>query len=228
MNVLNPMLPPVSGQVIKLALRRAIAVALMLSGLTFAAAVQAEKADRNKPLNIESDKMQLDDLKQVTVFTGKVLLTKGSIVIRAERLVLKQDPEGYQFGTAYGLPGKVASFRQKREAVEQYVEGYGEEIEYDGRTEVVRLKKSAVLKRLEKEKLVDEVCGNLIVYESLSEVFSADSGPAGACNPSGRVKLVIQPRADAASPAGSAGAAPGAAKPAGPALKSSDRPNSVK
>jgi lipopolysaccharide export system protein LptA len=187
--------------------------------------VFAEKADRAKPLNIEADKMQMDDLKQVSVFTGRVLLTKGTIIIRAERLVLKQDPEGYQFGTAYGSSGKVATFRQKREGVDQFVEGYGEELEYDGKNEIVRLKKSALLKRLEKEKIVDEVCGNLIVYESLTELFTAESGPAGTCNPSGRVKLVIQPRADDAAPAGTP--APKPVSP-GPALKPSDRPNAVK
>jgi lipopolysaccharide export system protein LptA len=186
---------------------------------------RAEKADRDKPLNIESDKMQMDDLKQVSVFTGRVVLTKGTIIVRADRLVVKQDPEGYQYGTAYGAGGKVASFRQKRDGIgDQYVEGFGDEIEYDGRAEIVKLKKNALLKRLEKEKVVDEVCGNLIVYESLTELFSADSGPAGNCNPNGRVKLVIQPRSASAPPSGAV-ALPATA-PA--TLKPSERPNTQK
>jgi lipopolysaccharide export system protein LptA len=202
-----------------------------LLALWLVAPAWAERADRDKPLNIEADKMQMDDLKQVSVFTGRVVLTKGTIIVRAERLVMKQDPEGYQYGTAYGGTGKTASFRQKREGADQFVEGYGEEIEYDGKAEVVKLKKNALLKRLEKEKSVDEVCGSLIVYESLTELFSADSGPAGACSPNGRVRLVIQPRTGAVlstvpgSP--TAGTSP---KPDSGAnsLKSSERPNSVK
>lgn len=198
--------------------------------LCFATPVFAERADRDKPLNIEADKMQMDDLKQVSVFTGRVVLTKGTIIVRAERLVIKQDPEGYQYGTAYGSAGKTASFRQKREGADQFVEGYGEEIEYDGKAEIVKLKKNALLKRLEKEKSVDEVCGNLIVYESLTELFSADSGPAGACSPSGRVRLVIQPRSGAAVPVTPGSAALPNAKPeaAPTVLKPSERPNSVK
>ncbi len=198
--------------------------------LCIAAPVFAERADRDKPLNIEADKMQMDDLKQVSVFTGRVVLTKGTIIVRAERLVIKQDPEGYQYGTAYGSAGKTASFRQKREGADQFVEGYGEEIEYDGKAEIVKLKKNALLKRLEKEKSVDEVCGNLIVYESLTELFSADSGPAGACSPNGRVRLVIQPRSSAAITVQPGAAALPAAKPdsASPGLKPSERPNSVK
>jgi lipopolysaccharide export system protein LptA len=199
--------------------------------LCFVAPVQAERADRDKPLNIEADKMQMDDLKQVSVFTGRVVLTKGTIILRADRLVIKQDPEGYQYGTAYGAPGKTASFRQKREGADQFVEGYGEEIDYDGKSEIVKLKKNALLKRLEKEKSVDEVCGSLIVYESLTELFSADSGPAGACSPSGRVRLVIQPRTGATPPIPANGVAPAPSPkqdPTAPALKASERPNSVK
>lgn len=201
-----------------------------LMALCFVAPVFAERADRDKPLNIEADKMQMDDLKQVSVFTGRVVLTKGTIILRAERLVIKQDPEGYQYGTAYGSTGKTASFRQKREGADQFVEGYGEEIEYDGKSEIIKLKKNALLKRLEKEKSVDEVCGNLIVYESLTELFSADSGPAGACSPNGRVRLVIQPRSGTAIPATPGRVAPPNAKPdsGSPVLKPSERPNSVK
>jgi lipopolysaccharide export system protein LptA len=207
------------------------AFAKVALALCVVAPAQAERADREKPLNIEADKMQMDDLKQVSVFTGRVVLTKGTIILRAERLVIKQDPEGYQYGTAYGAPGKTASFRQKREGADQFVEGYGEEIDYDGKSEIVKLKKNALLKRLEKEKSVDEVCGNLIVYESLTELFSADSGPAGACSPSGRVRLVIQPRTGAtpAIPAGGVAPAPNPKQdPTAPALKASERPNSVK
>jgi lipopolysaccharide export system protein LptA len=215
------------------ALVRGLGLPLLL--LVLVMPVQAERADRDKPLNIEADKMQMDDLKQVSVFTGRVVLTKGTIIVRAERLVIKQDPEGYQYGTAYGSAGKTASFRQKREGADQFVEGYGEEIEYDGKAEIVKLKKNALLKRLEKEKPTDEVCGNLIVYESLTELFSADSGPAGACSPNGRVRLVIQPRSGA-----TVAVQPGAAQAVGvppptskqdnaaTTLKQSERPNSVK
>ena len=37
----------------------------------------AEKADRNKPMNIEADALRYDDLKQTSVFTGRVVLTKA-------------------------------------------------------------------------------------------------------------------------------------------------------
>ena len=162
----------------------------------------AEQADRTKPINIEADSMTYDDLKQVNTFTGGVTLTKGTILIRADKLVLRQDPQGYQYATAYGNP---ASFRQKREGVDQFIAGSAQQLDYDGKTETVKLQEKANLKRLERERVTDEVHGNLIVYDSLSEFFNVQSGgPASATpeNPSGRVRVVIQPKSgDAPAPA---------------------------
>ena len=77
---------------------------------------QAEKADRTKPMNIEADAMRYDDLKQTSVFTGNVVVTKGTIIIRGARIDVRQDPEGYQYGVVTAAPGKLAYYRQKRDA----------------------------------------------------------------------------------------------------------------
>ena len=164
--------------------------------------VAAEQADRGKPINVEADRMQYDDLKQINVFTGNVTMTKGTIVIRADRLVIRQDPEGYQYGTAYGNP---ATFRQKREGVDQFVHGVGQQLDYDGKTETVRFQQRASLKRLERERVTDEIHGSTIVYDARSEFFTVESGGARAAtpeNPGGRVRVVIQPKnPDPAEPA---------------------------
>ena len=177
---------------------RLAAAALMLAGTLSTA--WAEKADRNRPTQIESDAMHYDDARQTTVFTGNVTLTKGTLVIRGERLVLRQDPEGYQYGTATGNP---ATFRQKREGVDQFVSGLAQQLDYDGKAEVVNLRERALLKRLEGARTVDEIHGSLIVYDSRSEFFKVESGGPKAAtpdNPGGRVRVVIQPRATEAPP----------------------------
>ena len=169
----------------------------------------AERADRDKPISVEADAMRYDDLRQVNVFSGNVTLTKGTIVIRGDRLTLRQDPEGYQYGTAEGAP---ASFRQKRDGVDQFIVGVGQKISYDGKTETVRLQERASLKRLERERVIDEVHGKVIVYDSRNEFFDVQGGGAAASspeNPSGRVRVVIQPRNAPAEPA-----APGTLTPA--------------
>lgn len=163
----------------------------------------AEKADRNKPMNIESDTLRYDDLKQLSVFTGSVVLTKGTILIRGARIDVRQDPEGFQYGVVTAEPGKLAFFRQKREGVDEYIEGEGETIEYDGRADSVKFIKRAQMRRLRGATLADEVTGDTIHYEGANDVFSVDGGAARAGAGRGRVRALLTPKPsdNAAAPA---------------------------
>ncbi|MGD9945754.1 MAG: lipopolysaccharide transport periplasmic protein LptA, partial [Burkholderiaceae bacterium] len=147
----------------------ALIVITALAALIAPLPAVAERADRNKPINVEADRMQYDDLKQINVFTGNVVLTKGTIQIRADRLVIRQDPEGYQYGTA---TGSLASFRQKREGVDQYISGRARQIDYDGKLETFRLQQQAMMQRTDGPRVIDEVHGSDILYESRSEFFT--------------------------------------------------------
>lgn len=156
-----------------------------------APACHAEKADRDKPVNIEADRMSYDDLRQVNLFEGNVTLTQGTLLIRADKLTVRQDPEGFQRGTAEKGPGGFAYFKQKRENMDEYVEGWGERIEYDARSE-----KAELITRARIVRGADEVRGNFISYDGRSEFYTVlggrDSGSTN--NPDGRVRAVIQPR----------------------------------
>lgn len=191
-------------------------LALMLSG----APAQAEKADRNKPMNIESDALRYDDQKQTSVFSGRVLLTKGSISIRGEKVAVRQDSDGFQFGLVSAEPGKLATFRQKREGLDEFIEGESESIEYDGRADVVKFLRNARMRRYLGATLNDEFTGALIVYNNATETFSIDgapaSGPAGTGG--GRVRAMLTPKSAAPAPATAASAA---ATQAAPTLRSS-------
>ena len=175
--------------------RSALAALLALLIALPGGIAHAERADREKPVQVEADAMTYDDAKQVNVFTGAVRLTKGTILLTADRLVLRQDADGFQYGTATGTP---ARFRQKRDAPgDQFVAGEALRIEYDGKTETVRLIQKAMMTRLEGTRVTDEVHGNLIVYESRSEFVTVESGGPKAAtpeNPAGRVKVIIQPK----------------------------------
>lgn len=165
-----------------------------------AAGASAEKADRNKPMNIESDALRYDDLKQISVFTGNVVLTKGTIIIRGARVDVRQDPEGYQFGVAIAEPGKRAFFRQKREGVDEYIEGEGETIEYDGKTDIVKFIKTAEMRRLRGATLADLTTGDVIVYDNNTDVFTVDGGaPKGTTGGRGRVRAMLTPKQDKAT-----------------------------
>jgi lipopolysaccharide export system protein LptA len=200
------------------------ALSLALAAVLAAAPAGAEKADRNKPMNVEADALRYDDLQQTSVFTGKVVVTKGTIVIRGARMTVKQDPEGYQFGTVTAEPGKLAFFRQKRDGVDEYIEGEGETIEYDGRADRVKFIGRAEMRRLRGATINDETSGSVITYDNTNDQFTVDGGAvAGAtpANPGGRVRATLAPRTTAAAGAPAAGAS--AARPAASAASAPAR-----
>ena len=165
----------------------------------------AEKADRDKPMNAEADTLRYDDLKQSSVFTGNVVITKGTTIIRGQQVDVSQDPEGYQQAVAIAAPGKLAYYRKKRDNVDEYIEGEGERIEYDSRADTVKFIRHAVVRRYKGSTLADETTGALIVYDNNTDVFSVDGGAQNrtAANPTGRVRAMLSPRIDP-PPTGSA------------------------
>lgn len=171
---------------------------ILVLALGFSLPVQAEKADSTKPTNVEADQMGYDDVKQVNTFTGNVVLTRGTLLMKAHKLVVIQDPAGYQHATLYAGPSApLASFRQKRDgAPDQWIDGQAERIEYDGKTEIVKLFTKARMRRLDGTRPTDEVEGEFISYDSRAEFFSVNNTAGGASKPgAGRIRAVIQPRA---------------------------------
>ena len=191
---------------------------LAVAALLLAPGARAEKADRTKPMNVEADAGRYDDVKQVGTFSGNVVVTKGTIQIRAGQIEVRQTAEGYQSGMATAAPGKLVSFRQKREGVDETIEGLADRVEYDSRSDTVRFVGHAVVRRYRGATLADETAGSLISYDNAAEVFSVSGGVAAssAANPSGRVRAVLTPRDAAASAPEPAASAP-ALKPS-PAL----------
>lgn len=174
---------------------------VLVSGLTIAASSMpalAERADRDKPVNIESDRMNADDSKKTAVFEGKVVLTQGTLSIRGDRVTVTQDAQGFQTGSALGSP---ASFRQKREGSAEYIEAEADRIEYNGKMDKVEFFGRARLRR----DCGDDVRGNYISYDAKSEFFTVNSSGSGNANarggPADRVSAVLMPKTPATDPA---------------------------
>jgi lipopolysaccharide export system protein LptA len=189
------------------------ACALALGAL--ATPVQAEKADRLKKMEVESDQPGKVDLQnQIVVFNGNVVVSKGTMSIRAARIEVRESPEGYQYATAIGSSGQLATFRTKRDNVNEFVEGEAERLEYDSKADTIRFINRASVKRLRGTAVADEVTGAVITYDNTAELFTVSGGPSAAtpANPTGRVRAVLTPRegtpaaAEAASAAASEGA----------------------
>jgi lipopolysaccharide export system protein LptA len=165
----------------------------------------AEKADRGKPLTIEADQPgTLDLVKQVLVFSGNVVVAQGTMAIRAERVEVRERPDGHRGASASGAPGRPASFKQKREGLDETIEGSADRIEYDSRGDVVRFSGNAQVRRLRAGAPADEVSGAVITYDSGNETFSVQGAPAGSAASApngGRVRVVITPKPEAAAAA---------------------------
>ena len=172
---------------------------LSLALLAAVPPVAAEKADRSKPMNVEADSLRHDDLKQTSVFTGKVVLTKGTIVIRGGRIDVRQDADGWQHGLVTAEAGKLAFYRQKREGLDEFIEGEAEQIEYDSKADRVKFIKRAEVRRYRGASLADEIVGSLITYDNTNDVFSVDGGPTSPAA-GGRVRAVLAPRGAASAP----------------------------
>jgi lipopolysaccharide export system protein LptA len=166
---------------------------LALSLCLSAAPVLADRGDRDKPVNLAADRMTVDEGKKVQVLDGNVELVQGTLIIHADKLVVTQDANGFQKGVAYGTPGHLATFRQKREGKDEYIDGEAERIEHDGKSEKTELFDKAHLKSG-----LDEVQGQYISYDGKTENYLVTSGPSAAGTGKGnrqeRVRAVIQPK----------------------------------
>jgi len=156
-----------------------------------AVAAFAEKADKDKPMNIEANRMSSDEARRMSIFEGGVVLTKGTIVVRADRIVVHQDADGFQLTTAYGKPVR---FRQKADRKDNkegaWTEGEALRIEIDDRNERIELFERARVSRDQ-----DVVNGEYIFLDQRTEFFSVSATKGAAPSaPGGRVKAVIQPK----------------------------------
>jgi lipopolysaccharide export system protein LptA len=162
-------------------------------------AAHAEKADFDKPTNVEANQMFYDEAKQTNTFIGNVVLTRGTLIMHAEKLLVRQDGAGHQFTTLYAAPNGTTTFRQKRDGGKDlWIEGYAaDRIEYDTKTEVAKLFKQAKIKMLDNGRPTDEVEGDFISYDSRAEFYTVTNSQTGESKPgSGRIRAVIQPRND--------------------------------
>jgi lipopolysaccharide export system protein LptA len=179
-----------------------LSAALLLAASAALTPAHAEKADSNKPTEITFDNLDADDVKQIKTFTGNVVLTRGTLLMKSPKAVVTQDPEGYQYVVLNSAPGVQATFRQKLDgAGDQWVEGQADRIEYDGKTELVKLFAKARIKRLEGAKTTSQVDGEFISYDSRKEFFAVKNTSSGESKPgAGRSTMVIQPSAKLAAP----------------------------
>ncbi len=171
----------------------------------------AERADRDKPMHVEADSVRMDDLQKIAVYEGKVVLSQGTLWLSADRIEVRQDDEGVSSGVALGSP---VQFRQKLDGRGEWAEGRANRIEYEVRTEKLRLIGQAHLKKGD-----EELRGEIISYDAKNEFFQAGGGLPG--QKPGRVRAVIMPPKKAQ---GGGSSPPAAGKQDGDAAPASGKP----
>jgi lipopolysaccharide export system protein LptA len=202
--------------VLTLRLRPSLILAVCLLGSALGAA-RAEKADRDQALNFAADAARVDEARKLNILTGNVEITKGSMVVQADRVEVKQNPDGSQTATAIAGPKGRAYFRQKREGLDEFIEGEADQVVYDGREDTVQFQGHAVMRRLKGQTPSDEVAGQAILYDNKTAIFQVVGKAPGSVT-TGRVRGVIAPRKPDAA------AAPVAPAPAASAPKAEARP----
>jgi lipopolysaccharide export system protein LptA len=174
----------------------------------------AERADALKPIKIDYDTADVDQVTQTTILTGKVVITRGTLTLKSDKALLKETPEGYMSVTLTADPGKIATFRQKRDGgPDLWIEGQAERIEYDERAEMVKLFSNAVVKQLENGRLQSEVDGAFIAYDNRKETAAVRNSATGESKAGGaRNTMILAPRRTA-TPAPAPAPAPAQGKP---------------
>lgn len=177
-----------------------LALSTAAAALLAVGVAQAEKADRGKPMVVEADRPGTVDLqRQVVVFNGNVVISQGTMTLRADRVEMREMPDGYRAAVAIGDPQHPATWRQQRDGVDEVVEGSAQRIEFDGRADTLRFVGDSTVRRLRDGKVADEITGGTIVWDNRTEVFKVEGGAASPGNPGGRVRAVLSPRAQPAS-----------------------------
>lgn len=148
---------------------------------------QAGLTDRNQPFTIEADTATYSDVTQTAQFSGRVVLTQGSMQITANAVETVVDPEGYQYATAKGN----VVFKQQRDGTDEWIQGQGEQLVYDGKDNTITLvgdKQPAQIRRVSaKGGLIDQISGHDLNYNQLTEVFT------GNAQGTGRTHVIVSP-----------------------------------
>ena len=153
----------------------------------FAAPVAAERSDREKEIVVGADKLVADDANRTSTFEGNVIVTQGTMRMTAAKVTVKEDAERHKFYVANGAP---VTFRQKRDNVDEWVEGFAERAEFDDRNDVLKLYNNARVMSNQ-----NELTGQFISYDMKREVAEVAGAPPGKTPPAnaGRVKVIILP-----------------------------------
>jgi len=154
----------------------------------------APDAQEDPATLIVSDTLHYDDVKRLSVFTGRVIMTRGLMTLHADKLDMQEDAAGFQHGVATATSGKRVYIRQDRPENFEIIEAKGVRAEYNGQHERIDIIGQAIVTRFICGKPFDSISGQRVRYNQKTDTYEAFGGPDSAAA-HGRVRSLAMPRA---------------------------------
>lgn len=151
----------------------------------------ALSSDQKQPIKIEADRGELDNARGVTVYTGHVVVTQGSIRITGRKMTIHYNKKNKI--EVLVVEGNPATYRQLPDSSKVYDQARAKRMEYHKQKNLVTLIGDA---RVKQEK--GSLNGDRIEYDSAHSRVKAISNPAAKGSKpgaKGRVKIIIPPPA---------------------------------
>jgi lipopolysaccharide export system protein LptA len=170
-----------------------LAVCLFLAG-----PAQALESDRNQPVSIDADNMEIDMQTGVRTYTGNVVVTQGTLVIRGDKIVVRYNEGLVKDATSYGKP---ATFKQRPDGKDEDVKGRAPKMYLDKVANKLFMYEDAVLVQgkdtIHGKEIVYNITTNKMTVKSGRQKATPSTAKAGSevqTTESGRARIVIQPK----------------------------------
>ncbi|ORU90979.1 MAG: lipopolysaccharide transport periplasmic protein LptA [Cycloclasticus sp. symbiont of Poecilosclerida sp. N] len=156
-------------------------ILITLTLIIFPSALWALSSDKTKPVEIEADSFNLDDAKKITLYSGNVIITQGSMKIMADKVTIYGKRGATDKVIAIGRPVK---FNQQPDGNQGLIRGEAQRLEYLVSKDTLTLIKEATLWQ----------AGNIfasdrIVYDSKRSIVKAGDSESA----SKRVSITLEP-----------------------------------
>ncbi|KAA0014230.1 lipopolysaccharide transport periplasmic protein LptA [Billgrantia pellis] len=166
--------------------RPALLMALALSGFAFIAAPGlAQQRDAEQPIEVEADRLDLDDNAGTAVYTGDVEIRQGSMLLTGDRVEMQRNAAGEL--TRATARGDRAYIEQQPNPDEPVARGWGRTIIYH-----VAERRVELIDRAELHQGGDTFTGGYLEYFLDRRVVQARAQGEGV-EGSQRIRMTLQP-----------------------------------
>ena len=140
----------------------------------------SKTGDNQLPIEVEADSLEVHDNDNISIYSGNVKLTQGSLEIHSDLLTLYFDDN--KVLTLMKMSGSPATFKQLNDS-NLVITGQGMEMEYKESKSTLLLLDNAKLTQG-----ADIIESNKIILNT-----NTNSVEAGSAEPDNRVRMIIQP-----------------------------------